>query len=256
MRVCANTCHDFFKKTSFGSLWIFGAKSKMVRCSTVTNGDHWRSSWGRPLMVADFYLRAFHAGTFVWHKFTPVWACFGLGSRLPLLKEACQNQMFWQGSLELSVLALSGLLLLPATKWTKHKAAKQLTTISMEAPSTAKGFIPIRLTRYGLGDPETLSSSCGEQLNQSWEHESHRTYHIFKTSPAHLKPFDIDIDCEACEPSSWIFRILSVGLTFSHLVKALSQKAPPDLGLWERSGIILYTITRFDKRHFSCLIWS
>lgn len=54
---------------------------------------------GRPLMVADFYLRAFHAG-----------------------------------SLELSVLALSGLLLL--------------------------------LTRYGLGDPETLSSSCGEFYSQ------------------------------------------------------------------------------------------
>ncbi|CAK9047880.1 unnamed protein product [Durusdinium trenchii] len=54
---------------------------------------------GRPLMVADFYLRAFHAG-----------------------------------SLELSVLALSGLLLL--------------------------------LTRYGLGDPETLSSSCGEFYTQ------------------------------------------------------------------------------------------
>jgi len=53
----------------------------------------------RPLMVADFYLRAFNAG-----------------------------------SLELSVLALSGLLLL--------------------------------LTRYGLGDPETLSSSCGEFYSQ------------------------------------------------------------------------------------------
>ncbi|CAJ1443362.1 unnamed protein product [Effrenium voratum] len=50
---------------------------------------------GRPLLVSDFYLRAFNAG-----------------------------------SLELSVQALSGLLLL--------------------------------LTRYGLGDPETLSSSCGD----------------------------------------------------------------------------------------------
>mmetsp|Transcript_101313 Transcript_101313/g.180065 ORF Transcript_101313/g.180065 Transcript_101313/m.180065 type:complete len:582 (-) Transcript_101313:112-1857(-) len=49
----------------------------------------------RPLMLSDFYLRAFHAG-----------------------------------SLELSVLALSGLLLL--------------------------------LTTHGLGDPETLSASCGE----------------------------------------------------------------------------------------------
>ncbi|CAE8628606.1 unnamed protein product [Polarella glacialis] len=53
----------------------------------------------RPLMLSDFYLRAFHAG-----------------------------------SLELSVLALSGLLLL--------------------------------LTKHGLGDPETLSSSSGEFYGQ------------------------------------------------------------------------------------------
>jgi len=68
---------------------------------------------GRPLMLSDFYLRAFHSG-----------------------------------STEVSVLSLSGLLLL--------------------------------LSKYGLGDPETLSSSCNEFYSQLYCLFSMETFRLRK----------------------------------------------------------------------------
>ncbi|CAE7860637.1 Noc4l, partial [Symbiodinium microadriaticum] len=87
----------------FQEAWLklLGLRVPLVHCSALLQllPTSVIPHLSRPLLLSDFYLRAFHAG-----------------------------------SLEISVLALSGLLLL--------------------------------LTRYGLGDPETLSASCGEFYSQ------------------------------------------------------------------------------------------
>lgn len=87
----------------FQEAWLklLGLRVPLVHCSALLQllPTSVIPHLSRPLLLSDFYLRAFHAG-----------------------------------SLDISVLALSGLLLL--------------------------------LTRYGLGDPETLSASCGEFYSQ------------------------------------------------------------------------------------------
>jgi len=96
----------YFKKEyrrQFQEAWLklLGLRVPLAHCSPLLQllPNRVMPHLSRPLMLSDFYLRAFHAG-----------------------------------SVELGVLALSGLLLL--------------------------------LTSHGLGDPETLSSSCGEFYSQ------------------------------------------------------------------------------------------
>lgn len=90
-------------RRQFQEAWLklLGLRVPLAHCSPLLQllPSQVMPHLSRPLMLSDFYLRAFHAG-----------------------------------SVELGVLALSGLLLL--------------------------------LTSHGLGDPETLSSSCGEFYSQ------------------------------------------------------------------------------------------